>query len=570
YCTIEWHVTDSKLTFAEPEIYVPGIVIQSTMQALATSRIKSYIHEKADVGVVRNDKSTSRKCTTSLTEVAAATTSMYRNSFCRCVWAISRAPPSQYGPKRAAFCFENRLLFFIESLVAPQWRSFSIMQRYNRSLMDRPAKEETLIEESQSDPSLLVDSRDWKGKVQDERMKFRHSDELPASPYYGFPNLTRGALPSEVQFSTWTPPTQPENPHTLKVAIVGPPNSGKSSLLNALTNTVVSSVSPKVNTTRSEIRGILTEDNHQVVFIDAPGKFLKILCIIPSHGKRSFSRSLLSAAWRGYEEADICLFVVDCVKRPLQEVFEIVRTIAPKPLKSKDIPGNPLNPFQAAAATLASRGNIAGISAAIHANRLVAIGNSQLGQTASASTEDILGQNFLPPVCLLLNKMDLSKHSKFLTWRLREFEAQGKFEKSFFISAKHQKGLNFVKEYLKNISKPNPWLYPPTLKTTLSKVEQVEQIIRTYLFCWFNKDVPYRIEQKTVGWTEATDGSVIIEQELLVHDAKVAKMICGIRNRLLWQLRKNSIFKLQQLWDRTVFLYIHVKVVGDSSFGKST
>ena len=38
------------------------------------------------------------------------------------------------------------------------------------------------------------------------------------------------------------------------------------------------------------------------------------------------------------------------------------------------------------------------------------------------------------------------------------------------------------------------------------------QLIRTYLFCWFNKDVPYRISQRTVGWSQQEDGSIAVEQ----------------------------------------------------------
>ncbi|KFG63210.1 GTPase, partial [Toxoplasma gondii RUB] len=102
-------------------------------------------------------------------------------------------------------------------------------------------------------------------------------------------------------------------------------------------------------------------------------------------------------------------------------------------------------------------------------------------------------------------------------------------------------------------------------KTTLPKVQQVAELIKTYLFCWFNKDVPYRIEQQTIGWTPRLDGSLIIEQELLVKDDKVAKMVCGVRNRLLFQLRRNVSHNLEYNWGQKVILYIHVKALRQRS-----
>ncbi|CDJ61857.1 hypothetical protein, conserved [Eimeria maxima] len=100
-------------------------------------------------------------------------------------------------------------------------------------------------------------------------------------------------------------------------------------------------------------------------------------------------------------------------------------------------------------------------------------------------------------------------------------------------------------------------------RTSLSKVQQIEELIRTYLFCWFNKDVPYRISQRTVGWSQQEDGSIAVEQELVVRTAQVAKMICGVRGRILLQMRKNVTYKLEQLWGCIVHLNIFVRVAND-------
>ncbi|CAE7285997.1 era, partial [Symbiodinium pilosum] len=84
----------------------------------------------------------------------------------------------------------------------------------------------------------------------------------------------------------------------------------------------ISAVSPKVNTTREGVRGVKTMGNTQLVFLDVPG-------IIPSHQKLA-NRELVAQAWQGYQECDLCLLVIDVVKRPTAEIFDVVRKICPK------------------------------------------------------------------------------------------------------------------------------------------------------------------------------------------------------------------------------------------------
>jgi GTP-binding protein Era len=89
------------------------------------------------------------------------------------------------------------------------------------------------------------------------------------------------------------------------VALVGAPNSGKSTLLNRLVGAKVSIVSPKVQTTRSRILGIVVEGDSQLVFVDTPGIFAP---------KRRFERAMVAAAWAGAEDADIVVLLVDAAR----------------------------------------------------------------------------------------------------------------------------------------------------------------------------------------------------------------------------------------------------------------
>jgi GTP-binding protein Era len=95
------------------------------------------------------------------------------------------------------------------------------------------------------------------------------------------------------------------------IALVGAPNAGKSTLLNALVGTKVSIVTHKAQTTRSQVRGVVTLDKAQLVFIDTPGIFTP---------KRRLERAMVESAWGGAGDADLVAFIVDAEKGLTPEI----------------------------------------------------------------------------------------------------------------------------------------------------------------------------------------------------------------------------------------------------------
>jgi GTP-binding protein Era len=85
-------------------------------------------------------------------------------------------------------------------------------------------------------------------------------------------------------------------------AIIGAPNAGKSTLVNALVGSKVAIVSPKVQTTRMAVRGVAMRGETQIVFVDTPGIFKP---------RRRLDRAMVAAAWAGADDADAILLVVD-------------------------------------------------------------------------------------------------------------------------------------------------------------------------------------------------------------------------------------------------------------------
>jgi GTP-binding protein Era len=97
-------------------------------------------------------------------------------------------------------------------------------------------------------------------------------------------------------------------------ALIGAPNAGKSTLLNALVGSKVSIVSRKVQTTRSIVRGIVIEGPAQIVFVDTPGIFKP---------KRRLDRAMVTSAWGGAGDADAVALLVDA-RKGLDEESEAI------------------------------------------------------------------------------------------------------------------------------------------------------------------------------------------------------------------------------------------------------
>lgn len=103
------------------------------------------------------------------------------------------------------------------------------------------------------------------------------------------------------------------------VAIIGAPNAGKSTLINHLVGSKVTIVSPKVQTTRMRVRGIMMRNNAQIILVDTPGIFKP---------KRRLDRAMVSAAWEGEQEADITALIVDASRRnPEEDAKPIIKTL---------------------------------------------------------------------------------------------------------------------------------------------------------------------------------------------------------------------------------------------------
>jgi len=102
------------------------------------------------------------------------------------------------------------------------------------------------------------------------------------------------------------------------IAVLGAPNAGKSTFINRVVGTKVSIVSPKVQTTRTRVLGIMIHDNAQLIFIDTPGIF---------EPRRRLDRAMVAAAWSGAADADLVVLLIDCKRGFDDDTRRIVKNL---------------------------------------------------------------------------------------------------------------------------------------------------------------------------------------------------------------------------------------------------
>ena len=103
------------------------------------------------------------------------------------------------------------------------------------------------------------------------------------------------------------------------VAVVGAPNAGKSTLVNGLVGSKVSIVSPKVQTTRFRVLGLVMVEDTQVILVDTPGIFSP---------RKRIERSMVAAAWGGADDSDVVCLLVDAHSKYDDETVQIIEKLA--------------------------------------------------------------------------------------------------------------------------------------------------------------------------------------------------------------------------------------------------
>jgi GTP-binding protein Era len=282
-------------------------------------------------------------------------------------------------------------------------------------------------------------------------------------------------------------------------AIIGAPNAGKSTLINALVGTKVAIVSPKVQTTRMPVRGIAMAGETQIVFVDTPGIF---------RPRRRLDRAMVTSAWSGAEEADAVLLIVDAA--------DLVAD--PDSLGARD-----------------TRAILEGLKES---------------------------QNSKKKKALILNKIDGMKRTDLLPL-VERFHAEGVFEDVFLISALKGEGVADVAAWVAARMPEGPWLYPEDQAADIPSRLLAAEVTREKIYLRLHDELPYSSAVETEKWEERKDGSVRIDQIIYVQRDGQKAIVLGKGGQTIKKIGELAREELETLFGHRVHLFLFVKVRED-------
>ena len=283
-------------------------------------------------------------------------------------------------------------------------------------------------------------------------------------------------------------------------AIIGAPNAGKSTLTNALVGTKVAIVTHKVQTTRFPVRGVAQTGNTQIILVDTPGIFA---------AKRRLDRAMVKAAWSGAEDADAIVHLID------------------------------------ASAWVADKAGKASAAQkhSIEDDRRVIEQLKTSGRKAF----------------LALNKIDLFPHDQVLPI-IAELNETGVYDEIHMISAENGDGVEKLEAAIAARMPEGPALYPPDQVADLPMRLLAAEVTREKLMLRLHQELPYQLMVETESWEERKDGSVRVQQVIIVGRENHKSMVLGKGGSVIKEIGRQAREELSEMLGRKVHLFLFVKV----------
>ena len=290
-------------------------------------------------------------------------------------------------------------------------------------------------------------------------------------------------------------------------AIIGAPNAGKSTLVNALVGEKVSIVTHKIQTTRFQVRGIAMRDYSQIVLVDTPGIFKT-----SARADQRLGRSMVHSAWSGVADSDIIVHVVD----------------APSFLRVKNGVGMTAQDKKAAADT----------------DRVI----KGLKLRANAK-----------PVILVLNKIDQMQKQELLSL-IDSFKYTGIYKDILMLSALQNEGVDTLADRLADAMPIGPFLYPPDQAADIPMRLMAAEITREKLFLRLHNELPYASYVETENWKRQQNGSLRIDQVIYVRRKSQKPIVLGKNGQTIKQIGQMARQDMQDSFGLKVHLFLFVKV----------
>ncbi|KAK7173467.1 hypothetical protein R3I93_003323 [Phoxinus phoxinus] len=351
-------------------------------------------------------------------------------------------------------------------------------------------------------------------------------------------------------------PDQPENAKSLKVAIVGSPNAGKSTLTNQLLGRKLFAVSEKVHTTRARAVGVLTEDDTQIILLDTPG------LTTPIKAKRhQLEKSLLVDPFESLQEADLVVVLVDMSDKWTRNKldYEVLKCLA----LNSDVPAilvlNKVDLLKNKTLLLditsqLTEGVVNGkkikIRGAVKQCMKLAAEPHNTEKTVSESTQDGVSPE----------GQDKDRLSQETLKALRSRRGWPHFKDVFMLNSLDREDVETLKRYLFEGAKPRQWQYHSEVLTDQGPEEVCNNTIREKLLQNLPKEVPYTMSQQIEIWKECEDGVLDISIKLYVKKDTHMKMVIGPGGQLITRIIQEAENDLMKIFLRNVRLKISAKL----------
>ncbi|NXT96714.1 ERAL1 GTPase, partial [Anhinga rufa] len=313
-------------------------------------------------------------------------------------------------------------------------------------------------------------------------------------------------------------PDQPQNPRVLRIAIIGAPNAGKSTLSNQLLGRKVFPVSQKVHTTRCKARGVVTDEDTQLIILDTPG------LTNPLKAKRhKLEEAMLRDPWDSMKHADLVLVLVDVSDHWTRNSLskEVLKCLSQFPhipsvlvlnkvdlLKKKYIllqlvteltegvvNGKKLEVRSAFSHNSSSSAKSLQITQASppenKAHKPHCLQETGQGQQGSSSNDS--GDTRASRSSLVAEAAQGPK--RYGPRDLKNMKGWPCFQEIFMLAALHGEEVDTLKRYLLMQAKPGPWEFHSGVLTSQSPQEICDNIIREKILEYLPLEVPYGVVQ---------------------------------------------------------------------------
>ncbi|MCJ8748551.1 hypothetical protein PDJAM_G00166110 [Pangasius djambal] len=332
-------------------------------------------------------------------------------------------------------------------------------------------------------------------------------------------------------------PDQPEDPKVLRVAIIGAPNAGKSTLTNQLLGKKLFATSQKVHTTRSRALGVITEDNTQIILLDTPG------LTTPSKAKRhQLEKTFLVDPLKSLQQADLVVVLVDVSEKWTRGRldFEVLKCLAlnahiPAVLVLNKVDLLKSKPLLLDMTAELTEGIVNGKRLKVRS--LVKPLKKETQEKQMEKTPGVQnGEEQLPnPDNQLLRGL-----SREQLRALKSRKGWPHFKDVFMMCATDGEDVQTLKSYLMVQARPGPWQYHSAVLTDQSPEDICTNTIREKLLEYLPQEVPYTVTQRIELWRETANGNLDISVKLHVKKDSHMKMVIGPGGQLIARIAREA------------------------------